>query len=265
MHVLRLQRVDEGEQHFPRRLLGLLRARAEHVERARQLSHGHGARARHAGTDTRSAASPRARVPRAIASARARGAIVSNVRLRAPRRNGPESAGGGLGLRNFRRVLGGRPSRDNERTPIIQTSPAVLHAQRPERSPKTTPTPSPRRAEETDVLDRPKAETPRLLQGHLPQRRLHDHGARREVLRVLHKNETEATFIMLTVHKKGSAVAATYTRDVAETKVQKSPNAPASTGCPSWSPRSPKKASRHHRLHGGRSRPRSLPIACSSR
>jgi ATP-dependent Clp protease adaptor protein ClpS len=42
-----------------------------------------------------------------------------------------------------------------------------------------------------------------------------------EVLRVfLHKSETEATFIMLTVHKKGSAVAATYTRDVAETKVE---------------------------------------------
>jgi ATP-dependent Clp protease adaptor protein ClpS len=41
------------------------------------------------------------------------------------------------------------------------------------------------------------------------------------VLRMFfHKNETEATFIMLTVHKKGSGVAGTYTRDVAETKVQ---------------------------------------------
>jgi ATP-dependent Clp protease adaptor protein ClpS len=41
-----------------------------------------------------------------------------------------------------------------------------------------------------------------------------------EVLRVFfHKSETEATFIMLTVHKKGSGVAGVYTRDVAETKV----------------------------------------------
>ncbi|MEO6576163.1 MAG: ATP-dependent Clp protease adaptor ClpS [Polyangiaceae bacterium] len=35
-----------------------------------------------------------------------------------------------------------------------------------------------------------------------------------------HKSETEATHIMLTVHKMGSAVAGIYTRDVAETKVE---------------------------------------------
>jgi ATP-dependent Clp protease adaptor protein ClpS len=34
-----------------------------------------------------------------------------------------------------------------------------------------------------------------------------------------HKSETEALHIMLTVHKKGSAVAGIYPRDVAETKV----------------------------------------------
>jgi ATP-dependent Clp protease adaptor protein ClpS len=34
-----------------------------------------------------------------------------------------------------------------------------------------------------------------------------------------HKSEAEATHIMLTVHKKGSAVAGVYPRDVAETKV----------------------------------------------
>jgi ATP-dependent Clp protease adaptor protein ClpS len=40
------------------------------------------------------------------------------------------------------------------------------------------------------------------------------------VLRLFfHKSDTEATFIMLTVHKKGSGVAGTYTRDIAETKV----------------------------------------------
>ena len=41
-----------------------------------------------------------------------------------------------------------------------------------------------------------------------------------EVLRrFFHKSETEALHIMLTVHKKGRAVAAIYPRDVAETKV----------------------------------------------
>ena len=41
-----------------------------------------------------------------------------------------------------------------------------------------------------------------------------------EVLRrFFHKNETEALHIMLTVHRKGAAVAGIYPRDVAETKV----------------------------------------------
>ena len=41
-----------------------------------------------------------------------------------------------------------------------------------------------------------------------------------EVLRrFFHKGETEALHVMLTVHKKGKAVAGIYPRDVAETKV----------------------------------------------
>jgi ATP-dependent Clp protease adaptor protein ClpS len=41
-----------------------------------------------------------------------------------------------------------------------------------------------------------------------------------EILRrFFHKTETEALHIMLTVHKKGKAVAGVYPRDVAETKV----------------------------------------------
>jgi ATP-dependent Clp protease adaptor protein ClpS len=41
-----------------------------------------------------------------------------------------------------------------------------------------------------------------------------------EVLRrFFHKTETEALHVMLTVHKKGKAVAGLYPRDVAETKV----------------------------------------------
>jgi ATP-dependent Clp protease adaptor protein ClpS len=86
---------------------------------------------------------------------------------------------------------------------------------------KTAPTPSPRRDEETSVLERPKAETPRLYKVIFHN---DDYTTMEFVVMVLriffHKSETEATFIMLTVHKKGSAVAATYTRDIAETKVQ---------------------------------------------
>jgi ATP-dependent Clp protease adaptor protein ClpS len=37
--------------------------------------------------------------------------------------------------------------------------------------------------------------------------------------RFFHKSETEALHIMLTVHKKGRAVAGVYPRDVAETKI----------------------------------------------
>lgn len=41
-----------------------------------------------------------------------------------------------------------------------------------------------------------------------------------EVLRVhFHKTDAEAVHVMLTVHKKGAAVAGVYPRDVAETKV----------------------------------------------
>jgi ATP-dependent Clp protease adaptor protein ClpS len=40
------------------------------------------------------------------------------------------------------------------------------------------------------------------------------------LMRFFHKSQAESTHIMLTVHKKGSAVAGVYTRDVAETKVE---------------------------------------------
>ena len=41
------------------------------------------------------------------------------------------------------------------------------------------------------------------------------------LMQFFHKSETESTYIMLTVHKKGSGVAGVYTKDVAETKCQK--------------------------------------------
>jgi ATP-dependent Clp protease adaptor protein ClpS len=91
----------------------------------------------------------------------------------------------------------------------------------PEKRPPAAPTHSPRREEETDVKDRPKAQTPRLYKVVFHN---DDYTTMEFVIEVLraffHKSETEATFIMLTVHKKGSGVAGTYTRDVAETKVR---------------------------------------------
>jgi ATP-dependent Clp protease adaptor protein ClpS len=41
------------------------------------------------------------------------------------------------------------------------------------------------------------------------------------LMQFFHKSESEANYIMLTVHKKGNGVAGVYTRDVAETKVEK--------------------------------------------
>jgi ATP-dependent Clp protease adaptor protein ClpS len=39
------------------------------------------------------------------------------------------------------------------------------------------------------------------------------------LMKFFHRNETEATHIMLTVHHKGAGVAGIYSKDVAETKV----------------------------------------------
>jgi ATP-dependent Clp protease adaptor protein ClpS len=85
-----------------------------------------------------------------------------------------------------------------------------------------SPTPSPRKVEETEVLERPKTQTPKLYKVIFHN---DDYTTMEFVVMVLmqffQKNETEATFIMLTVHRKGSAVAGVYTRDIAESKVQK--------------------------------------------
>jgi len=70
-------------------------------------------------------------------------------------------------------------------------------------------------------MDRPKSETPRLYKVIFHN---DDYTTQEFVVHVLrvffHKTETEATFIMLTVHRKGSGVGGVYTRDIAETKVQ---------------------------------------------
>jgi ATP-dependent Clp protease adaptor protein ClpS len=86
---------------------------------------------------------------------------------------------------------------------------------------QTPPVTDPGNREETDVLERPKSDTPRLYKVIFHN---DDYTTMEFVTLVLriyfHKNETEATHIMLTVHKKGQGVAGLYPRDIAETKVQ---------------------------------------------
>jgi len=91
----------------------------------------------------------------------------------------------------------------------------------PSKPPPRPPATDPRHAEETDVMDRPKSAAPRLYKVIFHN---DDYTTQEFVVEVLrtffHKTEAEATYIMLTVHRKGSGVAGVYTRDVAETKVQ---------------------------------------------
>jgi ATP-dependent Clp protease adaptor protein ClpS len=91
----------------------------------------------------------------------------------------------------------------------------------PKKPPAGPPT-DPRHGEETDVIDRPETHVPRLYKVIFHN---DDYTTQEFVVGVLisffQKSQTEATFIMLTVHRKGSGVAGVYTRDVAETKVQK--------------------------------------------
>ena len=92
----------------------------------------------------------------------------------------------------------------------------------PSKPPPRAPVTKPSEGEETDVLERPKSQTPRLYKVIFHN---DDFTTQEFVVHVLktvfHKTDTEATFIMLTVHRKGSGVAGVYTRDIAETKVEK--------------------------------------------
>jgi ATP-dependent Clp protease adaptor protein ClpS len=77
-------------------------------------------------------------------------------------------------------------------------------------------------SEEVDVKVRPKQAVPRRYKVIFHN---DDYTTMEFVVIALmqffHKSETEATYIMLTIHKKGSGVAGVYTKDVAETKCQK--------------------------------------------
>jgi ATP-dependent Clp protease adaptor protein ClpS len=76
------------------------------------------------------------------------------------------------------------------------------------------------REEEAIVKERPKTSIPRRYRVIFHN---DDYTTMEFVVMVLmqyfHKTETEAFHIMMTVHKKGSANAGLYPRDVAETKV----------------------------------------------
>ncbi len=52
------------------------------------------------------------------------------------------------------------------------------------------------------------------------------------LIRFFRKTETEATHVMLTVHKSGSAVAGVFTREVAETKVEETMDYARASGMP---------------------------------
>src|SRR2546425_8368588 len=75
--------------------------------------------------------------------------------------------------------------------------------------------------EQVDIKERPKSAVPRRYRVIFHN---DDYTTMEFVvdalIRFFHKSQAEATHIMLTVHKKGSGVAGTYTRDVAETKVE---------------------------------------------
>ena len=88
--------------------------------------------------------------------------------------------------------------------------------------PPSPDSPDREREEQLDVKERPKAAVPKRFRVVFHN---DDYTTMEFVIAVLiqffHKTETEAFHIMITVHKKGSAQAGLYPRDVAETKCVK--------------------------------------------
>ena len=89
----------------------------------------------------------------------------------------------------------------------------------PPKGPPTIPD-DPSLQDDTAVETRPKTATPKRYKVIFHNDDFTTMEFVVEVLRrFFHKNDAEAVHVMLTVHKKGKAVAGVYTRDVAETKV----------------------------------------------
>ena len=108
---------------------------------------------------------------------------------------------------------------------IEDVSPLAGPSQNPPAPPPGPPGPGPPGTEEGHddealVEERPKTSVPRRYRVIFHN---DDYTTMEFVVMVLmqhfHKTETEAFHIMMTVHKKGSATAGLYPRDVAETKV----------------------------------------------
>ena len=93
--------------------------------------------------------------------------------------------------------------------------------------------PGPKRDEETVVEERTKPVVPRRYKVIFHN---DDYTTMEFVVecltRFFRKTETEATHIMLTVHRSGAAVAGVFTREVAETKVAETMDHARANGMP---------------------------------
>jgi ATP-dependent Clp protease adaptor protein ClpS len=103
-------------------------------------------------------------------------------------------------------------------TPFVRTVPSSMSGGS---DPPEPPDREEDGGEDVDVEERPRTATPRKYKVIFHNDDFTTMEFVVDVLaRFFRKTEGEATHIMLTVHRKGNAVAGVYPRDVAETKVE---------------------------------------------